>query len=84
MWERCPCVKITYIYYSNNDKYINIKNLYLELNYDLGVILFYLFFFFCIFIILRRNCLLKHVIEGRINVKKKQGRSRKQLLDDFN
>jgi len=36
--ERCPCVNITYIYYYNNDKYINNKNLYLELNYDLDVI----------------------------------------------
>jgi hypothetical protein len=37
--------------------------------------------------ILRRNCLLKHVIEGkidgRINVTGRQGRRRKQLLDDL-
>jgi hypothetical protein len=37
--------------------------------------------------ILRRNCLLKHVIEGklegRIEVMRIQGRRRKQLLDDL-
>ena len=37
--------------------------------------------------ILRRNCLLKHVIEGkiagRIEVKGRRGRRREQLLDDF-
>ena len=37
--------------------------------------------------ILRRNCLLKHVIEGklegRIKVIGRRGRRRKQLLDDF-
>jgi hypothetical protein len=37
--------------------------------------------------ILRRNCLLKHVIkgkiEGRIEVTGRQGRRRKQLLDDL-
>jgi hypothetical protein len=37
--------------------------------------------------ILRRNCLLKHVIEGkiqgRIEVTGIRGRRRKQLLDDF-
>jgi hypothetical protein len=36
---------------------------------------------------LRRNCLLKHVIEGmkegRIEVTGRQGRRRKQLLDDL-
>jgi hypothetical protein len=36
----------------------------------------------------RRNCLLKHVIEGklggRIKVIGRRGRRRKQLLDDFN
>jgi hypothetical protein len=32
---------------------------------------------------LYRNCLLKHVIEGRINVKEKQGRRLKQMWDDF-
>jgi hypothetical protein len=36
---------------------------------------------------LRRNCLLKHVIggkiEGRIEVTGRRGRRRKQLLDDF-
>jgi hypothetical protein len=36
---------------------------------------------------LRRNCLLKHVIEGkieeRIEVKGRRGRRRKQLLDDL-
>jgi hypothetical protein len=30
---------------------------------------------------LRRNCLLKHVIEGKITGR--QGRRRKQLLDDL-
>jgi len=38
--------------------------------------------------ILRRNCLLKHVIEGeiegRIEVTGRRGRRRKQLLDDLN
>jgi hypothetical protein len=33
--------------------------------------------------ILRRNCLLKHVIEGKIKVTGRQGRRRKQLLDDL-
>jgi hypothetical protein len=37
--------------------------------------------------ILRRNCLLKHVIEGklegRIDMKGRRGRRRKQLLDDL-
>jgi hypothetical protein len=37
--------------------------------------------------ILRRNCLLKHVIEGklegRIEMTGRQGRRRKQLLDDL-
>jgi hypothetical protein len=33
--------------------------------------------------ILRSNCLLKHVIEGRINVTGRRGRRRKQLLDDL-
>jgi hypothetical protein len=36
---------------------------------------------------MRRNCLLKHVIErnvkGRIKVTGKRGRKRKQLLDDL-
>ena len=36
---------------------------------------------------LRRNCLLKHVIEGRkegtIEVARRRGRKRKQLLDDL-
>jgi hypothetical protein len=38
--------------------------------------------------ILRRNCLLKHVIEGklegRIEMSGRRGRRRKQLLDDVN
>jgi hypothetical protein len=37
--------------------------------------------------ILRRNCLLKHVIEGKVEgkrkVKRRRGRRRKQLLDDL-
>jgi hypothetical protein len=37
--------------------------------------------------ILRRNCLIKHVIEGKIEggieVTGRQGGRRKQLLDDF-
>ena len=37
--------------------------------------------------ILRRNCLLKQVIEGKIKeqieVTRRQGRRRKKLLDDF-
>jgi hypothetical protein len=34
--------------------------------------------------ILRRNCLLKHVIEGRIEMTGRRGRRRKHLLDDLN
>jgi hypothetical protein len=38
--------------------------------------------------ILRRNCLLKHIIEGkikgRIEMRGRRGRRRKQLLDDLN
>jgi ribosomal 50S subunit-associated protein YjgA (DUF615 family) len=34
--------------------------------------------------ILRRNCLLKHVIEGKIERMKRRGRRRKQLLIDLN
>jgi hypothetical protein len=37
--------------------------------------------------ILRRNCLLKHVIKtklnGRIEVRERQGKRRKKLLDDL-
>jgi hypothetical protein len=33
--------------------------------------------------ILRRNCLLKHVIEGKIEGTIRRGRKRKQLLDDL-
>jgi hypothetical protein len=33
--------------------------------------------------ILRRNCLLKHIIEGKIRGKRRRGRRRKQLLDDL-
>jgi hypothetical protein len=33
--------------------------------------------------ILRRNCLLKHVIEGKIEVTGRRIRRRKQLLDDL-
>jgi hypothetical protein len=33
--------------------------------------------------ILRRTCLLKHVIEGRIEMTGRRGRKRKQLLDDL-
>jgi hypothetical protein len=33
--------------------------------------------------ILHRNCLLKHVIEGRIEVTGRRGRRRKKLLDDL-
>jgi hypothetical protein len=32
---------------------------------------------------LRRNCLLKEVIEGKIEVTRRRGRRRKQLLDDL-
>jgi hypothetical protein len=32
--------------------------------------------------ILRRNCIVKHAIEGRIEVTGRRGRRRKQLLDD--
>ena len=42
----------------------------------------------CIGHILRRNCLLKHVIKGKIErgieVKGRQGRRRKQVLNDLN
>jgi hypothetical protein len=33
--------------------------------------------------ILRRNCLLKHIIEGKISGTRRRGRRRKQLLDDL-
>jgi hypothetical protein len=33
--------------------------------------------------ILRRNCLLQRVIEGKIQVTGRQGRRRRELLDDF-
>ena len=33
--------------------------------------------------ILRRNCLLKHVIEGKIEVTERRGRKHGQQLDDF-
>jgi hypothetical protein len=33
--------------------------------------------------ILRRNCLLSHIIEGKIIGTRRRGRRRKQLLDDF-
>jgi hypothetical protein len=32
---------------------------------------------------LRRNCLLKHVIEGKIEVRGREGRRRKHLPDDL-
>jgi len=41
----------------------------------------------CIYNMLRRNCVLKHVTEGKIerrmNVAVRRGRKRKQLLDDL-
>jgi hypothetical protein len=33
--------------------------------------------------ILCRHCLLKHVIEGKLEGKRRQGDRRKRLLDDF-
>jgi hypothetical protein len=40
-----------------------------------------------VLVILRRNCLLKHVIEGkieeRIKLTERPGRRRKQILDDL-
>jgi hypothetical protein len=33
--------------------------------------------------ILRRNCLLKHIIEGKIRGTRRRGRRSKQLLDDL-
>jgi hypothetical protein len=33
--------------------------------------------------ILRRNCLVSHIIEGRISGTRRRGRRHKQLLDDF-
>ena len=33
--------------------------------------------------ILRRNCLLQQVIEGKIEVTRRRGRRRKKLLDDL-
>jgi hypothetical protein len=33
--------------------------------------------------ILRKNCLLKHIIEGKISGTRRRGRRRKQLLDDL-
>jgi hypothetical protein len=37
----------------------------------------------CIGHILCRNCLLKHVIEGKVEGTEKRGRRRKQLLDNL-
>ena len=34
--------------------------------------------------VLGRNCLVKHVIEGEVEVASRQGRRRKQLLYDIN
>jgi hypothetical protein len=34
--------------------------------------------------ILRRNCLLKHVIEGKLEGTRRRGRRREQLLGDWN
>ena len=34
-------------------------------------------------LILRRNCRIKHVTEGKIGRKEKRGRRRKHLLDDL-
>jgi hypothetical protein len=31
-----------------------------------------------------RNCLLKHVIEGKLEGRRRRGRRRKHLLDDIN
>jgi hypothetical protein len=36
-----------------------------------------------IVLILRRNCLLNHVIERKIERKRRGGRKRKQLLEDL-
>jgi hypothetical protein len=33
--------------------------------------------------LLRRNCLIKHIIEGKILRTRRRGRRRKQLLDDL-
>jgi hypothetical protein len=33
--------------------------------------------------IMRRNCLLKHIIEGKIGGTRRRGRRAKQLLDDL-
>jgi hypothetical protein len=37
----------------------------------------------CIGHVLRRNCLLKHVIEEKVEATRTRGRRRKQLLDDL-
>jgi hypothetical protein len=37
----------------------------------------------CIGYTLRRNCLLSHIIEGKIVGTRRRGRRRKQLLDDL-
>jgi len=33
--------------------------------------------------LVRKNCLLKHVIEGKIEFSRRRGIRRKQLMDDF-
>jgi hypothetical protein len=33
---------------------------------------------------LHRNCLLKHILEGKIRRTRRRGRRRKQLLNDLN
>jgi hypothetical protein len=42
------------------------------------------FLHYCADCILRRNCLLKHVIEGKIEGTERGGRRHKQLLEGLN
>jgi hypothetical protein len=37
----------------------------------------------CVSHILRRNCILKHIMEGKIEGTGRRGRRRKQFLDDL-
>jgi hypothetical protein len=37
----------------------------------------------CFGYVLRRNCFLKHVIEGKVELTGRRGRRRKRLLDDL-
>jgi hypothetical protein len=37
----------------------------------------------CVVVVLRRNCLIRQVIKGEVEVTRRRGRRRKKLLDDL-